>query len=100
MKRVFVALSVAALIFSGTSGTVSAQEGSGQDYVILLDKFMVDGPGAAEPGWFDDFDDGDLGDWICWWGTCQDVPGTTYARSENCHLSRLSPRTNMSVYPS
>lgn len=82
MKRVFVVMSVAAFVFLGTIGEVSAQQGSGQDFVILLDKFMVDGPGALNPGWFDDFDDGDLGGWM-FWGTCQDVPGTSYARLES-----------------
>ena len=60
-----------------------AQEGSGQDYAIQLDEFVVLGPGAWESGWFDDFDDGDLGDWICQFGQCQDEPGTSFATLEN-----------------
>jgi len=65
------------------SSWVLAQGGSGQDYKILLDKFVVNGPGAWESGWFDDFDDGDLGDWICQFGTCQDELGTSFATLEN-----------------
>jgi len=60
-----------------------AREDSGQDYTILLDEFVVLGPGAWVPGWFDDFDDGDLGGWVCHMGTCQDEPGTSYARLES-----------------
>lgn len=66
-----------------TSSWALAQEGSGQDYAILLDRFEVNGPGAWVPGWFDDFDDGDLGDWVCNMGTCQDEPGTSFARLES-----------------
>ena len=66
-----------------TAGVVSAQGGSGHDFVFLLDEFRVFGPGAWEPGWFDDFNDGDLGGWVCYWGTCQDEFGTSYARLES-----------------
>ena len=83
MKRVFVAMSVAAFIFLGTSGAVFAQEGSGHDWVFLLDEFQVFGPGAGDPDFFDPFDDGDLGDWNCFWGTCEDEYGTSYARLES-----------------
>ena len=75
-------LLVSTFVFFASSWAL-AQEGSGQDYAVLLDKFVVNGPGASVPGWFDDFDDGDLGDWVCSFGTCQDEPGTSFARLES-----------------
>jgi hypothetical protein len=60
----------------------------GGDYLTLLDRFEVTGPGAFYPGWFDDFDDGLPGDWSNlggggYFGTWQDEPGTTFARLES-----------------
>ena len=73
---------ISALVLFTYSWTL-AQDTSGQGYTILLDEFVVLGPGAWEPGWSDDFDDGDLGGWACYLGTCQDELGTSYARLES-----------------
>jgi hypothetical protein len=60
----------------------------GGDYLTLLDRFEVTGPGALYPGWFDDFDNGLPDDWTnvgAWgpFGTWQDDPETSFARLES-----------------
>jgi len=60
----------------------------GGDYLTLLDRFEVTGPGAFNDGWFDDFDNGIPDDWSNlggggYFGTWEDESGTSYARLES-----------------
>lgn len=60
----------------------------GGDYLTLLDRFEVTGPGALYPEWFDDFDNGLPDDWTNlgaggYFGTWQDEPGSSFARLES-----------------
>jgi hypothetical protein len=75
---------VLSLAFLCVSQISSSRICYGEEYLALLDRFEVSGPGAWSPGWFDDFDDGLAGGWTnTGSGTWQDEPGTSFARLED-----------------
>lgn len=85
LKFLPVLMGVTILITVGIRWSIGSPDGN---YLTLLDRFEVTGPGAWSPGWFDDFDNGLPDGWTNMGafgpiGTWQDEPGTTFARLES-----------------
>lgn len=86
LKFLPLLIGVTILITVGIRWSIGSPDG---DYLTLLDRFEVTGPGAWMPGgWSDDFDNGLPDGWTNEGargpiGTWQDEPGTTFARLES-----------------